>query len=215
MADVLALAFDEMGWHYRHFERVAEISSALDAQTFDLLVLDWSLPDGNADSVIRLARERFGWDLPILVESVSDDEEQIVAALRTGADDYVVKPLRIAEVQARINALLRRRRADSASSLAIGRCRIDLARNTAFLDDAPLELGAIEYRLLCYFVQHAGELLSRERLLIDVWQRSANVDTRTVDAHVGRLRRKLQSDSKNGLEIVTLRGFGYRLETAD
>lgn len=212
IADLLALTFGQAGWDHRHYATIAAIGEALMERRFDLLMLDWSLPDGEAGSVIRLVRDRFGWDLPIVIESVNDDEQQIVNALELGADDYVVKPLRMSEVQARVAALLRRSRRDVPVRYALGAYRIDEANHEVYLNEAPLQLTVKEYELTRYFFRHPNELLSRERLLAEVWERNPEIDTRTVDAHVGRVRKKLGLGAEMEWQISTLRGYGYRLE---
>jgi two-component system response regulator RegX3 len=212
VAELLGIAFAEAGWEHRHFTTVAGISKVIRHTPFDLLMLDWMLPDGEADSVIRLAREHCGWELPILIVSVDGDEQRIVHALGLGADDYVVKPLRLSEVRARVSALLRRSRATGGETLTLGRYQIDRDASLFRIDGKPVDLTVMEYELASYLFLHPDELLSRERLLLDVWKRNPEVDTRTVDAHIGRLRKKLGLNPKSGVRLNTLRGYGYRFE---
>lgn len=212
IADLLKMTLDQAGWRYRHFTTIAAIRQALETERFDLFILDWSLPDGKADAVIRLVRERLGRRQPILIESVSDDEELIVNALHLGADDYVVKPLRMSEVQARIMALLRRVRHGEPDSRTLGAFRVDETNRRIYRDEVVLKLTAMEFELARFLFAHQNELLTRETLLSEVWGRNPSVDTRTVDAHVSRLRRKLDLGSNTGYQIGSLRGYGYRLE---
>ncbi len=212
VADLLALTLEQAGWGCQSHGTLASISAAIRTRRFDLLILDWSLPDGEADRVIRLARGLYGWDLPILIESVNGGEQAIIGALELGADDYVVKPLRMSEVAARVKALLRRTRRDYPDNLEVGPFRIDAANQRILLSGEPLSLTAIEYRLACHFLAHLNGLLSRERLLTEVWNRNPVIDTRTVDTHVGRLRRQLRLGAETGWQISTLRGYGYRFE---
>jgi len=212
VADLLAMTIDQAGWGYQSHGTLASISAAIRACRFDLLILDWSLPDGEADRVIRLARGLYGWDLPILIESVNGEEQAIIGALELGADDYVVKPLRMSEVVARVKALLRRTPRDYPDNLEVGPFRIDAANQRILLSGEPLALTTIEYRLACHFLTHLNGLLSRERLLTEVWNRNPVIDTRTVDIHVGRLRRQMRLGTETGWQISTLRGYGYRFE---
>lgn len=220
IADLLLVTLERGGWQYRHFTTIAAISAALRQERFDLLILDWTLPDGEADSVIRLVNEQPGPRVPILIESGSDDEALIVDALRLGADDYVVKPLRMPEVQARVAALLRRVSRDAAPAvpaaasgvLSVGPFQVDDAQDALLLNGEPLKLTVKELELARYFLAHQNELLTRDTLLAEVWQRSPEVDTRTVDAHVSRLRRKLDLGPRTGYQIASLRGYGYRME---
>lgn len=108
VVDLIQHALETQSCTCRHYATVSALKTDLKCERFDLLILDWSLPDGNAGEVIRLVRETLAQATPILIESVTDDEQQIVEALMLGADDYVVKPLRVAELQARVAALLRR-----------------------------------------------------------------------------------------------------------
>ncbi|WP_459867410.1 response regulator transcription factor [Endothiovibrio diazotrophicus] len=212
VAELIAVTLTRAGWDSRRFTTVVEMVAALRDDAFDLLILDWSLPDGEADRIIRLVREELALKTPILIESANGDERQIVHALELGADDYVVKPLRIAELMARIGSVLRRSSPEAFSVLDFAEFQIDEKDCEIRFAGEPLKLTAMEYALACYLFRHPNELLSRDRLLEEVWGRSATVDTRTVDAHVSRLRKKLRLDEAEGVTITTLRGFGYRLE---
>lgn len=211
-ATALALAFEQSGWDCERSATIAAFRAALQAARYDLLVLDWSAPDGTAEDLIPWVREHFGWQLPLLITSVHGDEAQIVRALGLGADDYAVKPLRVAEVKARIQALLRRSRPQPSAVIRCGPYRIDSLQRTLSLHGEPLELTRMELELATHLFQHAGELLSRERLLTEVWGVSGKLSTRTVDAHVSRLRKKLRLHETGGVRIVGLPGYGYRLE---
>lgn len=212
IAELIGITLQEAGWNYQCFTSIDDISKALEDQSFDLYILDWSLPDGEVDVVIKLLRDIHHINSPILVESVNGDEEQIVTALALGADDYVVKPLRMSELKARISALLRRDKQVLQSNFSHGGYQINEANHDVSLDGEYFHLSALEYKLALYFFQHVNVLLSRDQLLADVWQRNNQVDTRTVDAHVSRLRKKLGFSPETGFQLVTLRGYGYRLE---
>lgn len=212
VAELLGLVFDQHGWSAERFGTLAELQQALPRRRYDLLVLDWSVPDGTAGHLIPWVREHLGWEIPILVESALGDERQIAHALGLGADDYVVKPLRLAEVSARMLALLRRRPTEPACVIACGPYRIDIAGRELTFDAQPVALTRVEFDLASYFFRHLGVLLSRERLLADVWGISAALDTRTVDTHVSRLRKKLRLGPQQGMRISSLHGYGYRLE---
>ena len=212
VSELISATLTEAGWGYTAFTTIADISEALKTGQYSLFILDWSLPDGEAFEVIELIRGQYGLDTPIIVESLNDDEQQIVKALDLGADDYVCKPLRMAEIHARINALLRRSFEKNKPLMQIGRYRLDENKHFVYIDEECLELTALEYQLMNYLFVHINELLSREKLLNDVWHRSSEVDTRTVDAHISRIRKKLRLNEETGLVLRSLRGFGYRLE---
>jgi len=212
IAKLLSATFEQNAWSCDCFETIALLKAALCEAVYDLIVLDWSVPDGTAETLIPWIRERVGWKQPILVESVHGDEAQIVRALMLGADDYVVKPLRLAEVTARIQSLLRRTQWMPTPTLSRGHYRVDAARRELTLNGEPIALTRMELDLAIYLFQHAGELLSRERLLRDVWGIKASLETRTVDTHINRLRKKLKMDAGQAARITTLHGYGYRLE---
>jgi DNA-binding response OmpR family regulator len=134
-----------------------------------------------------------------------------VLGLKLGADDYLVKPFETAELLARIEALLRRAQPDTeGGTFAFGDVRVDFKRVEVTKGGEPVELSALEFRLLRYFVEHRGEVLSRDRLLDEVWGYSAEVYSRTVDQHVATLRRKIESDPRRPGHVVTVHGLGYR-----
>lgn len=213
VAKLLTTTFAQAGWECEHFTTIAGFSAALRGRPFDLLMLDWCLPDGESDTVIRLAREQLALTTPILIESVHDDEEKIVYALEAGADDYVVKPLRIAEVKARVLALLRRHQDVQKLPQQFGPFAVDDANHDVMLNGEPIGLKGLEFDLAKYFLQHPDALLSRDQLLSKVWGRNGKLNTRTVDTHISRLRKKLRLGPETQMRITTLRGYGYRLES--
>lgn len=202
------------GYDCHGFGTVADFLPALRGDRFDLLLVDWLLPDGTAESVIDWVRRNKGWGIPILVASGLDAEHDIVRALSLGADDYVGKPVRVAELLARIATLTRRLRIDGGREplrfppyeVDMNRCRINCSGDA-------VDLTQKEFDLACFLFLNQGKLLSRVHLLERVWGRGADIGTRTVDAHISRLRKKLKLNSANGWEISSTYGSGYRLET--
>ena len=191
---------------------VARGGPALAAATPDigLVVLDLGLPDVDGLAVCRRLRVARG-DLAIVILTARDQELDIVAGLDAGADDYLVKPFRLAELLARIRAHLRRlARAPGDREepvLGVGAVRVDRAARRAWRDGAELELRPKEFDLLALLVAEAGRAVSRGRIMHDVWDTDWLGSTKTLDTHVLSLRRKLGSGS-----ITTLRGVGYRFE---
>lgn len=179
---------------------------------YDLLVLDWNLPDGSG---LELCRDLVSGELPtlegerprILMLTARDDVDDRVAGLDSGADDYLVKPFALAELSARVRALIRR---DSEADpvLEVGPLRLDPARFIATRDRERLDLTAKEFSLLHYFMTHAGLVLSQEHLLEHVWDEMTDPLTNVVRVTVSNLRKKL---GEPGL-ISTVPGRGYRLE---
>src|ERR1700724_930173 len=136
-----------------------------------------------------------------------------VTGLKIGADDYVTKPFEMPELMARVEALLRRapsRPETHAAPFEFGSIRVDLRATEVTRNGKAVNLSAREFQLLRYFIEHSGETLSREELLKEVWGYSANVFTRTVDAHVATLRQKLENDAKQPEFILTMQGLGYK-----
>jgi two-component system, OmpR family, alkaline phosphatase synthesis response regulator PhoP len=189
----------------------AGVAAAL-ANSYDLVLLDVMLPGQDGFSVCRELRQR-GFEIPIVMLTARGQLVDRVVGLRLGADDYVTKPFEMMELLARIEALLRRSRtfgAAAAGTYAFGEVRVDFRRGEVFRADRPVPLSALEFKLLAYFVQHRGELLSRQELLDKVWGYQATPTTRTVDVHVGSLRQKLESNPRRPELILTAHRRGYR-----
>lgn len=214
VARLYQIALEQAGHQCEVFGTIADFLDALGRKEFDLLLVDWSLPDGTCDEVIKWVRERLGWGIPVMVSSARDDEGTIVQALRIGADDYVIKPLRMSEVVARIEAAMRHRDVAVRAALRMGPYEIDPDERALRLSGREIELTQKEFDLASYFFQNRGKLVTRMHLLDTVWGRTADVDTRTVDAHVSRLRKKLELSGSHGWAIVSVYGTGYRLENA-
>jgi len=195
------------------FGSVAESIEALKKERFELLVVDWMLPDGTGEELLHWVRDNLGWELPILVLTARDDEQTVVTALQAGADDYVVKPPKPLELAARVAALGRRvRSGGTLPLLRLGAFEIDIQRQRLSLDGEPMVLTQKEFDLSAYLFQNPGKLLSRDHLLNKIWGIHADVDTRTVDTHVSRLRKKLGLDGSRGWKLVPVYGVGYRFE---
>ena len=178
---------------------------------FDLLVLDVMLPGRSGFDVCRDLRQE-GVETPVLMLTARGEVLDRVLGLKLGADDYLVKPFDSRELVARIEALLRRAQPDTAAgSFAFGDVRVNFRAMSVVRAGQPVELSAMEFRLLRFLVEHRGEALSRERLLDAVWGYDADVYSRTVDQHVATLRRKIEADPRRPRHIVTVHGMGYKL----
>jgi DNA-binding response OmpR family regulator len=174
----------------------------------DLLVLDLGLPGMDGLEVCRELRAQ-GQTIPVLVLTARADEVDTVVGLDAGADDYVTKPFRLAELLARSRALLRRGGHESATS---ARVRIEPDARRAFLDDVELHLTAKEFDLLRLLVREAGRVVPREQIMREVWDADWYGPTKTLDMHVSWLRRKLGDDAGQPRFISTVRGVGFRFE---
>ncbi|MEY4982525.1 MAG: hypothetical protein RIR62_791 [Pseudomonadota bacterium] len=179
----------------------------------DVVVLDWMMPRLSGIEVCRrLKMQPATRAIPVLMLSARAEEVDRVRGLETGADDYVVKPYSVAELLARVRALLRRARPSAAGvMLEWGDIRLDPETHRVSRAGAEVKLGPTEFRLLSVFMEKPGRVLTREMLLDRVWGRDIFVDTRTVDVHVGRLRKALSLEGADGDPIRTVRGSGYSL----
>ncbi|WP_372839511.1 phosphate regulon transcriptional regulator PhoB [Phaeovulum sp.] len=181
-------------------------------QAPDIVVLDWMMPRVSGLEVCRRLKARSATrDVPVLMLSARSDEVDMVRGLETGADDYVAKPYALAELMARIRALLRRTRpATVGQVLEWDDIRLDPETHRVFRGETPIKLGPTEFRLLATFLERPGRVWSREQLLDRVWGREIYVESRTVDVHVGRLRKAL-AHAGGADPIRTVRGAGYAL----
>jgi len=179
----------------------------------DLLLLDWMLPKVPGIEVCRRVRARPETkNLPIIMLTARSEEGDRVRGLDTGADDYITKPFSTTELMARIRAVMRRIRPGLVEDIVtVGDISIDRTGHTVTRAGADLHLGPTEYRLLDHFMQHPGRVFSREQLLDAVWGSDVYVELRTVDVHVGRLRKILKKAGED--PIRTVRSAGYALRT--
>jgi DNA-binding response OmpR family regulator len=176
----------------------------------DLVLLDLGLPDLDGLEVCRRLRKRLP-DLPVLMLTARAEEVDAVVGLDAGADDYVTKPFRLAELMARIRAALRRAPAPAVTT--VQDVRIDLAARRAWRGDTELELSAKEFDLLALLAGDAGRAVTRDRIMREVWDEHWYGPTKTLDMHISWLRKKLGDDPAAPRLITTLRGVGFRFET--
>jgi two-component system, OmpR family, response regulator RegX3 len=212
---LLALWLTSAQHTVRGHATAADYIEALKRERFELLLIDWMLPDGTGADLLAWVRGNLGWDIPVLVVTAREDEATVVAALQAGADDYVVKPAKQAELMARVAALGRRVKAGGMPVLRLGAFEIDISRQRLSVDGETLSMTQKEFDLAAYLFQNPGKLLSRDHLLSMIWGINADVDTRTVDTHVSRLRKKLGLDGSKGWKLVPVYGVGYRFERTD
>ncbi|QAA94931.1 response regulator transcription factor [Pollutimonas thiosulfatoxidans] len=206
---------ENAGYRCTVFPTSNELLSALrKTQGYDLLLLDWEMPDISGLDVLHWARGNFGPALPIMFLTSRTLEEDLVTGLRAGADDYMIKPIRQGELTARVEALLRRHHGAPVQELAF-RCaayEIDPGALTISLRGRPVELTPKEYELALLLFRNPGRLFSRDVLSSNVWQRDIPATSRTLDTHLSNLRRKLQLEPQNGLRLNASYALGYRLE---
>jgi two-component system alkaline phosphatase synthesis response regulator PhoP len=196
-----------------------EVDSATDAATaltsattgsYDAILMDVMLPGGNGFDICKSVRQK-GIQTPILMLTARGQVVDRVVGLKLGADDYLVKPFEMAELLARIEALLRRAPvAQSTEAYRFGDISVDFRKAEVVRNGEAIELSAREFKLLKYFVEHRGAALSRDELLNEVWGYNAMPSTRTVDVHVAWLRQKLEDNVRHPQFILTVHGLGYK-----
>ena len=195
--------------------------AAIAERAFDLVLLDINLPRKNGLDVLAALRGADNF-VPVIVLSARDGEYDKVAALRLGADDYVTKPFALAELLARVDAVLRRAQAvaaappvaapePAAATMRFADVTVDPVQRTVIRAGEPVKLTHLEFELLLFFVRHPAQAVSRQHLLAAVWGQTAGTP-RTIDNFVGQLRKRLEIDAERPKHFVTIRGSGYRFD---
>lgn len=210
--EVLAYNLEAEGFRVSRAEDGEEALLRVDEDNPDIIVLDWMLPRVSGIEVCRQLKMRSETrGVPIIMLSARSEEVDRVRGLETGADDYVVKPYSVIELMARVRAQLRRTRpAAVGTRLEFEDIVLDAETHRVFRDEDQIKLGPTEFRLLSTFMEKPGRVWTREQLLDRVWGRDIYVDTRTVDVHIGRLRKALCQHGGTD-PVRTVRGAGYAL----
>lgn len=212
IAGPLVRALVAQGYDVEHVGGGAAATDRVAAGDVDLVLLDLTLPDRDGLDVCRDLR-RAGSDVQIVMLTARSDELDLVVGLDAGADDYVSKPFRVAELLARVRARLREATAERESEpVAAGEVRVDVAAHRAHLGDRELDLTPTEFELLALLVANAGRVVAREEIMRTVWGPDWYGSTRTLDVHVSALRRKLGDDPTRPRMLTTVRGVGFRFE---
>lgn len=184
----------------------------LEETQIDLILLDWMLPQTSGLEICRqIKRGKTTKAIPVIMLTARGEEDDKVRGLDTGADDYVVKPYSVKELLARVRAGLRAARdGRDINTLVYEQLTMDMTRHVVNIGDTVVHLGPLEFKLLRVLMEAPGRVFSRDQLLERVWRNSLEIETRTVDVHIGRLRKQLNAIS-DGEYIRTVRGFGYSL----
>lgn len=212
-AEMLAYNLEKQGFEVAVVSNGEDGLALVHAGTFDAVVLDWMLPDVSGIEVCRQLRsETATRAVPILMLTARGEEEDRVRGFETGADDYLVKPYSVRELIARINALLRRANPDTAQDvISFADIEMDMVRHKVHRDGVAIHLGPKEFKLLKVMLERPGRVFSREQLLDRVWGNDVYVEHRTVDVHIRRLRKALNSSGRADL-LRTVRGEGYAVD---
>lgn len=208
----LVRAFSREGYDVQPVETGKAALEAMDSD-IDLVVLDLGLPDMDGLEVARTARSR-GKSFPVLILTARAEEVDMVVGLDAGADDYVTKPFRLAELLARVRALLRRAAAgdEDSETLNAQDVSIDIDAHRAYVGSKELQLTGKEFELLRVLLREAGNVVERDDLMREVWGTESDSSTKKLDMHISWLRRKLRDDVNDPHYITTVRGMGFRFE---
>ena len=213
LLDGLIYSLEKNGFSLDVARTVGEAKSYLSKRKYDMLLLDVTLPDGTGFDICEHVRKK-GSDVPIIFLTAADEEINIIRGLDSGGDGYITKPFKLGELCSRIKALLRRAgmRADKDTSvLRAGDITIDLLSSRVVFRNKALDVTAAEYRLLCLLIRNVNMVVTRNRILDELWDGTGNfVDDNTLSVYIRRLREKVETDPAHPKHIVTVRGFGYR-----
>jgi len=214
--EMIKLALTRGGYEVQEAGNTLDARQTIARQIPDLILLDWMLPGQSGFEFARaLQRDSAHRQIPVIMLTARDQEEDKVAALETGADDYVAKPFSVSELLARIKAVLRRTLRDSDGEiLETGTLRLDPTTHRVSINNTSLELAPMEFQLLQFFMTHPERVYNRQQLIDRVWGTSVWVEERTVDVHIRRLRKTLEPSGHDRL-VQTVRGSGYRFSTHD
>jgi len=214
IAELVQITLESAGHSAHHYGDCRAAKVALRQESFDLLLLDWHLPDGEGVDVLKWARENLEPCPPVIMVTSRADDAAVVAALEAGADDYVVKPVVPAVLNARVGALLRRTYPDPERVGGVEThfgVSFDHEQCSVTLGDEQAVLTGKEFGLALVLFQNMHRALSRTYLLEAVWGRNPDLPTRTLDVHVSRLRNRLKL-AERGFKLSSVHSFGYRLE---
>ena len=203
------------GYNCKEFHTGQALLDELESTCYDLMLVDWELPDINGPEVMRTIRHEFKLETPIIFITSRDSEEDIVKALDSGADDYLVKPVRQYEFLARVKANTKRNQINNKTITQIEHkpYSFNSSNQQALINGEIIELSSKEFELAFYIFSNEGELLDRKKILSAVWQQEADLNTRTVDTHMSIIRKKLSIGPENGWRLKSIYGHGYRLES--
>lgn len=214
LLEMMERVIQEMGNTCQLYETGQTCLQDLRRETFDMLIVDWELPDTSGPEVIRWARQHLDASFPILFITHRSEERDIVEGLQCGADDFMTKPVRVAELKARMHALLRRAYPQCTDDVqSFGPYTFTRSSLTVTFGGKEVVLTYREFALAMLLFQNAGRLMSRDHLREAVWGQNAEVLSRSLDTHVSRLRQVLQLRPGNSYSIAAVYGLGYRLDS--
>lgn len=213
-SDLICQVLTSAGHVCHGFQTGRDLLSQLRKEEYDMLIFDWQVGDMGGADLMRKAREKLNDNAPVLFMTTASGEDDIVAGLDAGAEDYMIKPLRRSEMVARVQALLRRAfpTQNGAEQLQFGQYVFETRPGRLLMDGNVLDVTHKEFYLALLFFRNIGRPLSRAYIHEAVWIRETDVPSRTMDTHVSRVRNKLQLKPENGFRLVPVYSYGYRLE---
>ena len=212
--ELIQKSITSLGHECHTFSSGEALIKSLRRESFDFLLLDWELPGITGPDIVKWVRENLKEQIPILLVTNRRDERDIIYGLAVGADDFMCKPVRVGELIARIKALIRRsRQGSSQKNYVWGDYRFIPDSNIVEVSDRSVSLKNKEYELALFLFQNQGRLLSRQHLQEQIWgTQSAEVNSRSLDTHISSIRNKLNLRPEHGYQLISVYGFGYRLE---
>ena len=213
-AQMVMIWLEEAGHKTRHFDSADLLFKELPKESYDLLILDWILPEKSGIEVLRWVRESFDWHIPVMFTTQREAEEDIVYALESGADDYMIKPLKMMEMLARIKVLGNRLTSHDSDKkkLEASPYMLDPVNRSISIKRDAVDMTHKEFDLALFLFRNTGRILSRGHILETVWGTNPDINTRTIDTHVSRLRNKLNFNQYEGWRLSAIYQHGYRLE---
>lgn len=213
-ANLLVQWLTNAGHRVEHFQNSHDFIRQIKNDSYDLLILDWLVPEMSGIEVLKWIRENIDWPVPTIFVTSMDREDDIVSGLQAGADDYMIKPVKQRELLARMKAVERRATSisDEEEIVDLEPFQIDKVNRSIRRDGEPIELTQKEYELALFLFRNQGRVMSRAHILENVWGRNPIINTRTVDTHVSRIRGKLGITPEEGWRLTSIYQHGYRLE---
>lgn len=214
--DMLRMALEMADFECLEAESIQQAYALVVDERPDIILLDWMLPGGSGIELLRrLKREELTTEIPVIMLTAKTTEDNVIQGLDVGADDYITKPFAPRELIARIKALLRRTGGGVGEDrIQVGSLLLDGDSKRVFIHDHPLDMGPTEFNLLHFFMSHPERAYTRGQLLDRVWGANVYVEERTVDVHIRRLRKALQSQAGDLSKLIqTVRGTGYRFSS--
>jgi DNA-binding response OmpR family regulator len=213
IAELVSIWLSDAGYSCSNFSSGHDFMKAVNTEQYDLLLLDWVMPEFDGEQVLEWIRNQPDLDMPVIFVTARDTEDDISKILTQGADDYIVKPVKQKELVARIKAVTRRSIPhNDHQEMVFGNLCIDPVSRIVSKVGEPVKLTEKEFKLILFIFKNIGRLLSREQILSAVWGYDEGINTRTVDTHMSRIRKKLDLAPENGWRLSSIYHQGYRLE---